>query len=464
MRKLTVPLLLILVLALSACFKNAGSDTPTAQPISLVSSGGIVVQPTIETPQAMPTTEVVVTEEVTEVAVEPTETPTKEPTEAPTEVVVAPTFTPTIFVPPTSTATNTSRATVFVPLGPQASLTLISGQGGGPEEETGEAIPLGEPTQEVFNPTQIAMLQPTSTPTATNTLIPTNTSTATNTSIPTNTPAPPSSTPIVSTLGQPTLTTVPLVALDTQPENVGQGGQLVEATATTVELAQLPTQELTVNQMTATAVILNATATANAFFALQTQQAGGVVPTSPVLLTPGVTVQVQPTVQTTDCEYLVQIGETLSQIARRYNLTIDQIANYNNITNPNLIRAGYPIIIPGCGLLTPTTAPATPISSGQGGLVVTPTQPLDNSQGPFTYTVQAGDNIYRISVRYGITMRELLSANPQISDMNFISEGQRITVPGPPTQFTPVPQTNVVQPTQAVVPQQIFTPTFTPGG
>lgn len=216
--------------------------------------------------------------------------------------------------------------------------------------------------------------------------------------------------------------------------------------------------------MTATAVILNATATANAFFALQTQQAGGVVPTSSVLLTPGVTVQVQPTVQTTDCEYLVQIGETLSQIARRYNLTIDQIANYNNITNPNLIRAGYPIIIPGCGLLTPTTAPATPISSGQGGLVVTPTQPLDNSQGPFTYTVQAGDNIYRISVRYGITMRELLSANPQISDMNFISEGQRITVPGPPTQFTPVPQTNVVQPTQAVVPQQIFTPTFTPGG
>ncbi|MBZ0307038.1 MAG: LysM peptidoglycan-binding domain-containing protein, partial [Anaerolineae bacterium] len=85
--------------------------------------------------------------------------------------------------------------------------------------------------------------------------------------------------------------------------------------------------------------------------------------------------------------------------------------------------------------------------------------------GPFTYTVVAGDNIYRISVRYGITMRELLNANPQITNMNVISEGQQITVPGPPTQLTTAPQsTIVVQPTQAVVPQQIFTPTFTPFG
>ncbi len=462
MRKLT--LLLILVFVLSACFKNAGSDTPTAQPISLVSSSGSVVQPTLETPQVSPTTEVIITEEATEAAATPTE-------EA-TEVVVVPTVTATEFVPPSATATRAvtataTQTTVIVPIGPQATLTMIgSGQGGAGEET--EAIPLGEPTQEVFNATQIAMAQATSTPTLTNTPIPTNTllPTATQTPQPTNT-ATSTNIPAGSQLGQPTFTTIPLVVVEqpTATPTFGTGGPL--PTATTIDVAQLPTQPgLTVNQMTATAVIQNATATANAIFALQTQQAGGAVVASPQVLTPGATVQVQPTVATTDCEYLVQIGETLSEIARRYNLTTDQIANYNSITNPNLIRAGYPIIIPGCGRVSPTATPiATAIPGGQGGQVSTTPQPTDNRFGPFTYTVVAGDNIYRISVRFGITMRELLNANPQIINMNVIREGQQITVPGPPTQITAVPQqTTVVQPTQAVVPQQIFTPTFTPFG
>ncbi|MBZ0309042.1 MAG: LysM peptidoglycan-binding domain-containing protein, partial [Anaerolineae bacterium] len=331
MRKLT--LLLILVFALSACFKDAGSDTPTAQPISLVSNSGSVVQPSLETPQVSPTIEMVITEEATEAAATPTE-------EA-TEVVFVATATATEFVPPsltptqviisTATATATvTQASVFIPVGPQPTLTMIgSGQGGAGEET--EAIPLGEPTQEMFNATQIAMAQATSTPTLTNTPIPTNTllPTATQTPQPTNT-AISTTAPAGSQFGQPTLTTIPLIAVQpsTATPDFGTGGALA-----TVEVAQLPTQQgLTVNQMTATAVIQNATATANAIFAIQTQQAGGAVVASPQVVTPGATIQVQPTIATTDCAYLVPLGETLSEIARRYNLTIDQIANYNSIT------------------------------------------------------------------------------------------------------------------------------------
>ncbi|NJL95196.1 MAG: LysM peptidoglycan-binding domain-containing protein [Anaerolineae bacterium] len=36
-------------------------------------------------------------------------------------------------------------------------------------------------------------------------------------------------------------------------------------------------------------------------------------------------------------------------------------------------------------------------------------------------------------MRYGVTMSSILNANPGITNMNVISEGQVITIPGPPT-------------------------------
>jgi LysM repeat protein len=47
-----------------------------------------------------------------------------------------------------------------------------------------------------------------------------------------------------------------------------------------------------------------------------------------------------------DIEYRVRPGETLSEIARTYNLAIDLLAWYNNISNANRIRVGAIIVIP----------------------------------------------------------------------------------------------------------------------
>ncbi len=44
--------------------------------------------------------------------------------------------------------------------------------------------------------------------------------------------------------------------------------------------------------------------------------------------------------------YVVQRGDTLSAIARRYNTTIDAIASLNNIQNPNLIHQGQELKMP----------------------------------------------------------------------------------------------------------------------
>ena len=42
----------------------------------------------------------------------------------------------------------------------------------------------------------------------------------------------------------------------------------------------------------------------------------------------------------------VQKGETLSAIAARYGVSVDEIANANNIKNKNLIRTGQILNIP----------------------------------------------------------------------------------------------------------------------
>jgi LysM repeat protein len=142
-----------------------------------------------------------------------------------------------------------------------------------------------------------------------------------------------------------------------------------------------------------------------------------------------------------DCEYLIAPGDKLGNIARTYNVTIEQLIARNPEMigdGGNLIKAGDTIWIPGCGrnpTATPTgTLTITPAFSGQGGQAA-----QDNSLGPIEYIVQAGDGIYKLSRVFNVTMAEILRANPQISNINLIIEGQKIIIPTRSQYPTPTP-------------------------
>ncbi|MEZ4516981.1 MAG: LysM domain-containing protein [Chloroflexota bacterium] len=72
--------------------------------------------------------------------------------------------------------------------------------------------------------------------------------------------------------------------------------------------------------------------------------------------------------------YVVQPGDTLSQIAARFGTTVPALVAANNIVNPNLIYVGQVLVIPG-GTGTPsptpapvpTTAPPAPITGFKFG-------------------------------------------------------------------------------------------------
>src|SRR5271157_1551267 len=52
--------------------------------------------------------------------------------------------------------------------------------------------------------------------------------------------------------------------------------------------------------------------------------------------------------------YIIQSGDTLSSIADRFNVSLNDLMSVNNITDPNTIQAGQQLIIPGLPGVTGT--------------------------------------------------------------------------------------------------------------
>ena len=100
--------------------------------------------------------------------------------------------------------------------------------------------------------------------------------------------------------------------------------------------------------------------------------------------------------------YIVREGDTLWQLAYKYETTVDMIMMVNpQIANPNIIFPGQVICLPH--------------HSTCNGVM---------------YTVLPGDTLYAIAVDYDVTVDDIIAANPQISNPNLIFPGQEICIPG----------------------------------
>jgi LysM repeat protein len=127
---------------------------------------------------------------------------------------------------------------------------------------------------------------------------------------------------------------------------------------------------------------------------------------------------VEPTTPEGGIIHTVTAGETLYRIALRYNTTVTAIAQLNGIVNTNLIRVGQELVIPGTGGSTDVTpVPPSP----------TP-EPDEPQEEPTTYVVRPGDNLYRISLRFNVSMLALSEANG-IVNVNKIFAGQVLVIP-----------------------------------
>lgn len=109
----------------------------------------------------------------------------------------------------------------------------------------------------------------------------------------------------------------------------------------------------------------------------------------------------QPSVQSSDTTYIVQAGDTLSEIAQRFGTTYQHLADINGIANPNLIHVGQEIRIDG-------------------------SEPTSNASEEY-YTIQSGDTLSGIAECYGTTWQWLAEVNG-IDNPNLIYPGKTIRV------------------------------------
>jgi LysM repeat protein len=143
--------------------------------------------------------------------------------------------------------------------------------------------------------------------------------------------------------------------------------------------------------------------------------------------------------------YTVVAGDTVWDIAQRFNSSADAIIQLNGLNNAGLIQVGQTLTIPVRVSYTPPPT-FTPIPSF---LATGTAQPVTPSTG--TYTVLPGDTLYGIALRLNTTAATLAQIN-NIVNPNLIFPGQVLQTPGsaPLPTPTPVPQQTVPTP----VPQQ----------
>ncbi len=105
--------------------------------------------------------------------------------------------------------------------------------------------------------------------------------------------------------------------------------------------------------------------------------------------------------------HVVAPGETLAAISRKYSTSIRALVDTNRLTNPNLLRIGQTLTIPG--------------TTGEGGR---------HGSGGRTHRVTPGETLASIAAKYGTTVDELMAVNG-LTDPSLIFVGTTLRIDGP---------------------------------
>lgn len=147
--------------------------------------------------------------------------------------------------------------------------------------------------------------------------------------------------------------------------------------------------------------------------------------------------------------YTVKSGDTLWSIAKKFGIPVDELKKENNLTS-NSLKIGQKLVIPSekettsknvytvqsgdtlygiarklgvsvDAIKEANNLPNNTLSIGQ--VLIIPTEEVDYT----LYTVVAGDSLYAIAKKYGITMQELMEFNNLGSTL--LSVGQVLKIP-----------------------------------
>lgn len=147
----------------------------------------------------------------------------------------------------------------------------------------------------------------------------------------------------------------------------------------------------------------------------QAVNVGSVIPAQAVAST--IPAALRPMAPSVPDSYTIVRGDTISAIARRYNVDTTAVLQLNNLSATTLIYPGQTIKLKG----TAAAAPAKPAP---------PAPSAPSTQGSATvYTVVAGDTLGAIAAKHGVPLSSIFSWNG-LNGSSIIYPGQKIKVSG----------------------------------
>ena len=136
--------------------------------------------------------------------------------------------------------------------------------------------------------------------------------------------------------------------------------------------------------------------------------------------------------------YTVKSGETLSEIADRFNTTTARLIQINRIGDPDLVMSGTRLQVP---VTAQRSSPAAAVNRNAS-----------------EHVVQSGENLSLIAERYGTSVSRLVALN-QLQDPELVAVGSRLKLRGTPpaarstppaaTKPKPAANTSAAQPVAA---------------
>lgn len=107
-------------------------------------------------------------------------------------------------------------------------------------------------------------------------------------------------------------------------------------------------------------------------------------------------------------------GETLAAIAQRYDTTVANLREANRLSPRSALRAGHVLTV-GAGRWSPL-------------VWTSPTPPVAPSTSVRVHVVRAGETLYQIATRYGLTTAAISAANQLVSP-DRLAVGMQIAIP-----------------------------------
>lgn len=119
--------------------------------------------------------------------------------------------------------------------------------------------------------------------------------------------------------------------------------------------------------------------------------------------------------------HVARRGETLASIARRFHVSVAALASVNSLPQRGKLARGKAILIP-------EREPLVAVKKGKGKSHGKAIQVAKASPQPKSYRVRGGDTLYRIALRHGLTVAQILAVNT-LPASGAIKPGDKLTIP-----------------------------------